>query len=327
MPITLTATVEHFPIAGAFTISRGSKTTASVVTCRITDGELSGWGECVPYARYGESVESVLSAIETVRPLIEEDMTRTDLQTAMKAGAARNAVDCALWDLEAKRSGSSAAALAGIAGPTPLTTAYTLSLAEPEEMRAQAGKHAHRALLKVKVGTSDDTARIRAVRSGAPASRIILDANEGWTEANIAAHFAACAENGISLIEQPLPAGRDEILASLPRPVPVCADESVHATEDLERLVGRYDAVNIKLDKTGGLTEALRMRAAAEALGLKIMVGCMVGSSLAMAPAVLVAQGADFVDLDGPLLLSKDRSPGLRYEASLVFPPEASLWG
>ncbi|RVH29741.1 enolase C-terminal domain-like protein, partial [Sinorhizobium meliloti] len=185
----------------------------------------------------------------------------------------------------------------------------------------------HRALLKVKVGTSDDTARIRAVRSGAPASRIILDANEGWTEANIAAHFAACAENGISLIEQPLPAGRDEILASLPRPVPVCADESVHATEDLERLVGRYDAVNIKLDKTGGLTEALRMRAAAEALGLKIMVGCMVGSSLAMAPAVLVAQGADFVDLDGPLLLSKDRSPGLRYEASLVFPPEASLWG
>ncbi|WP_457812688.1 N-acetyl-D-Glu racemase DgcA [Sinorhizobium meliloti] len=327
MPITLTATVEHFPIAGAFTILRGSKTTASVVTCRVTDGELSGWGECVPYARYGESVESVLSAIENVRPLIEEDMTRTDLQTAMKAGAARNAVDCALWDLEAKRSGSSAAALAGIAGPTPLTTAYTLSLAEPEEMRAQAAKHAHRALLKVKVGTADDTARIRAVRSGAPASRIILDANEGWTEANIAAHFAACAENGISLIEQPLPAGRDEILASLPRPVPVCADESVHATEDLERLVGRYDAVNIKLDKTGGLTEALRMRAAAEALGLKIMVGCMVGSSLAMAPAVLVAQGADFVDLDGPLLLSKDRSPGLRYEASLVFPPEASLWG
>ncbi|QND26932.1 dipeptide epimerase [Sinorhizobium meliloti] len=327
MPITLTATVEHFPIAGAFTISRGSKTTASVVTCRVTDGELSGWGECVPYARYGESVESVLSAIENVRPLIEEDMTRTDLQTAMKAGAARNAVDCALWDLEAKRSGSSAAALAGIAGPTPLTTAYTLSLAEPEEMRAQAAKHAHRALLKVKVGTADDTARIRAVRSGAPASRIILDANEGWTEANIAAHFAACAENGISLIEQPLPAGRDEILASLPRPVPVCADESVHATEDLERLVGRYDAVNIKLDKTGGLTEALRMRAAAEALGLKIMVGCMVGSSLAMAPAVLVAQGADFVDLDGPLLLSKDRSPGLRYEASLVFPPEDGLWG
>ena len=327
MPISLTATVEHFPIAGAFTISRGSKTTASVVTCRVTDGELSGWGECVPYARYGESVESVLSAIETVRLLIEEGMTRTDLQKAMKAGAARNAVDCALWDLEAKRSGSSAAALAGIAGPTPLTTAYTLSLGEPEEMRAQAEKHGHRALLKVKVGTEDDTARIRAVRSGAPASRIILDANEGWTAANLTAHFTACAENGISLIEQPLPAGRDEILASLPRPVPVCADESVHATEDLERLVGRYDAVNIKLDKTGGLTEALRMRAAAEALGLKIMVGCMVGSSLAMAPAVLVAQGADFVDLDGPLLLSNDRTPGLRYEASLVFPPEASLWG
>lgn len=327
MPISLKATVEHFPIAGTFTISRGSKTTASVVTCRVAEGELSGWGECVPYARYDESVESVLSAIETVRPLIEEGMSRADLQKAMRAGAARNAVDCALWDLEAKRSGTSAAALAGIAGATPLTTAYTLSLGEPEEMRAQAAKYADRALLKVKVGTADDTARIRAVRSGAPNSRIVLDANEGWTAANLAAHFAACAENGISLIEQPLPAGRDEILASLPRPVPVCADESVHATEDLERLVGRYDAVNIKLDKTGGLTEALRMRAEAEALGLKIMVGCMVGSSLAMAPAVLVAQGADFVDLDGPLLLSKDRSPGLRYEASLVFPPEASLWG
>ncbi|PST21818.1 dipeptide epimerase [Mesorhizobium plurifarium] len=327
MPISLTATVEHFPIAGAFTISRGSKTTASVVTCRLADGELSGWGECVPYGRYGESIESVLSAIEAVRPLIEEGMTRTDLQQAMKAGAARNAVDCALWDFEAKGSGRSAAALAGLADPTPLTTAYTLSLAEPEEMKAQAAKHAHRALLKVKVGTPDDTARIRAVRSGAPDSRIILDANEGWTADNIAAHFAACAEHGISLIEQPLPAGHDEILASLARPVPVCADESVHATEDLERLVGRYDAVNIKLDKTGGLTEALRMRAAAESLGLKIMVGCMVGSSLAMAPAVLVAQGADFVDLDGPLLLSKDRSPGLRYETSLVLPPEASLWG
>ncbi|MDX0576786.1 dipeptide epimerase [Sinorhizobium medicae] len=327
MPISLKATVEHFPIAGAFTISRGSKTTASVVTCRITEGTVSGWAECVPYARYGESVESVLSAIESVRPLIEEGMAREDLQEAMKPGAARNAVDCALWDIEAKRRGRTAASLAGIADPMPLTTAFTLSLAEPEAMGAQAAKHAKRALLKVKVGTADDTARIRAVRKSAPDSRIILDANEGWTADNIAAHFSACAENGIALIEQPLPAGQDDILAGLPRPVPVCADESVHATQDIKSLADRYDAVNIKLDKTGGLTEALRMRAAAEALGLKIMIGCMVGSSLAMAPVVLLAQGADFVDLDGPLLLSKDRSPGLRYEASLVFPAEASLWG
>lgn len=327
MPISLTATVQHFPIAGTFTISRGSKTTASVVTCQINDSKVSGWGECVPYARYGESLESVLAAIEAVRLSIESGLTRIDLQKAMSPGAARNAVDCALWDLEAKQSGKRAHELAGLAAPGSLTTAYTLSLGEPEEMMKQAQKYSHRALLKVKVGTADDTSRIRAVRQGAPESKIILDANEGWTEDNLAAHFATCAENGISLIEQPLPAGRDQTLASIARPVPVCADESVHGTDDLKGLAGRYDAVNIKLDKTGGLTEALRMRAAAEALGLKIMVGCMVGSSLAMAPAMLVAQGVDFVDLDGPLLLAEDRKPGLRYEASLVFPAEASLWG
>jgi len=327
MPTSLTAAVEHFPIAGAFTISRGSKTTASVVTCRITDGPLAGWGECVPYGRYGETIEQVVGDIELMRPLIESGVTREALQQAMKPGAARNAVDCALWDLEAKRSGRTVVSLAGLADPKPLTTAYTISLAEPDEMLTRAAENAHRALLKIKVGTADDISRIRAVRRGAPQSRIILDANEGWTEDNLAIHFAACAENDIALVEQPLPAGRDEALAEIARPVPVCADESVHKTDDLAGLVGRYDAVNIKLDKTGGLTEALRMRNSAEALGLKIMVGCMVGSSLAMAPAVLVAQGADFVDLDGPLLLARDRQPGLRYEASLVFPPEASLWG
>ncbi|AFL52652.1 L-alanine-DL-glutamate epimerase-like enolase superfamily enzyme [Sinorhizobium fredii] len=327
MSISLAAAVEHFPIAGAFTISRGSKTTASVVTCRIGDGTAFGRGECVPYGRYGESIDSVLSEIEAVRPLIEAGMTRLELQEAMKPGAARNAVDCALWDLEAKQRNTSAATLAGIADPVSLTTAYTISLVEPEEMMAQAAKYAHRALLKVKVGTADDTSRIRAVRKGAPDSHIILDANEGWTPENLAFHFTACAEAGIDLIEQPLPAGSDAALAHVDRAVPVCADESVHATADLKALVGRYDAVNIKLDKTGGLTEALRMREEAKALGLKIMVGCMVGSSLAMAPAILVAQGADFVDLDGALLLAEDRSPGLRYEASLVFPPDPSLWG
>ncbi|CCE96064.1 mandelate racemase/muconate lactonizing enzyme family protein [Sinorhizobium fredii HH103] len=327
MPISLATAVEHFPIAGTFTISRGSKTTASVVTCAISDGTASGRGECVPYGRYGETIESVLSEIEAVRQRIEAGMTRLELQQSMKPGAARNAVDCALWDLEAKQANKSAAMLVGLADPVALITAYTISLAEPEEMMAQAAKYAHRALLKVKVGTPDDTTRIRAVRKGAPDSRIILDANEGWTPENLASHFAACAESGIALIEQPLPAGRDEALAEVARSVPVCADESVHATADLKALVGRYDAVNIKLDKTGGLTEALRMRDEARALGLKIMVGCMVGSSLAMAPAMLVAQGADFVDLDGALLLAEDRNPGLRYEASLVFPPEPSLWG
>ncbi|WP_457585983.1 N-acetyl-D-Glu racemase DgcA [Ensifer canadensis] len=327
MSTVLEATTEDFPIAGTFTISRGSKTTASVVTCRITADGSSGWGECVPYGRYNETIASVLAEIEAIRPQIEQGLTRPQLQSAMKPGAARNAIDSALWDLEAKKKGKSVHALAGLSSPGTLTTAYTLSLAEPEEMRKQAAHYAHRALLKIKVGTSDDASRIRAVREGAPESRIILDANEGWTAETLAYHFAICAEQRIDLIEQPLPAGRDQALATIARPVPVCADESVHATGDLSALVDRYDAVNIKLDKTGGLTEALRMRDAATSLGLKVMVGCMVGTSLGMAPAILVAQGADFVDLDGPLLLARDRTPGLRYEASLVFPPEPRLWG
>ncbi|MCV9996835.1 dipeptide epimerase [Pararhizobium sp. YC-54] len=320
-------TVEHFPIAGSFTISRGSKTNASVVTCHLSDGGFAGVGECVPYGRYGETIDSVLAGIEAIRPQIEAGIDREELRQTMKAGAARNAVDCALWDLEAKKTGHRAFTLTGPAEPVALTTAYTISLGEPEAMAAHTAQYAHRALLKIKVGTSDDASRIRAVRAAAPSSAIILDANEGWTEANLAYHFAVCAESGVALIEQPLPAGQDGLLASVVRPVPVCADESVHKTEDLPSLAGLYDAVNIKLDKTGGLTEALRMRDAARALNLRIMVGCMVGTSLGMAPAVLLAQGADFVDLDGPLLLSRDREPGLRYEDSLVFPPLPALWG
>lgn len=327
MPRLLNTAVEHFPIAGSFTISRGSKTTASVVTCRVEEDGFIGLGECVPYARYGETLDSVLAEIEAIRPRIEAGLEREGLRGTMQAGAARNAVDCALWDLEAKKAGKQAFTLAGLAEPGPLTTAYTISLGEPDAMAAQAAQYAHRALLKVKVGTADDASRIRAVRTASPTSAIILDANEGWTEENLAYHFAACAELGVSLIEQPLPAGQDGALASIARPVPVCADESVHKTEDLPKLAGLYDAVNIKLDKTGGLTEALRLRDAARTLNLKIMVGCMVGTSLGMAPAVLLAQGADFVDLDGPLLLARDREPGLRYEASLVFPPPAALWG
>ncbi|KQY26770.1 N-acetyl-D-Glu racemase DgcA [Rhizobium sp. Root482] len=327
MKRVLQTAVDHFPIAGSFTISRGSKTTASVVTCTVTDNGFAGRGECVPYGRYGETIDSVLAEIAEIAPLVEAGLDRQGLRERMKAGAARNAVDCALWDLEAKRSGQPAFILVGLAQPAPLTTAYTISMGEPEAMAAQAAQYAHRALLKVKVGSADDAARIRAVRAAAPAAAIILDANEGWSEDNLAYHFSVCTDAGVALIEQPLPAGRDDALARIARPVPVCADESVHKTEDLPALVGLYDAVNIKLDKTGGLTEALVMRDAARALKLKIMVGCMVGTSLGMAPAVLVAQGAEFVDLDGPLLLARDRDPGLRYEASLVFPPSAALWG
>lgn len=324
---SLTATTESFPIAGAFTISRGAKTTAEVVTCIIGASGLMGRGECVPYARYGESVAGVLAAIEAMRGAIEDGIGREELADAMPAGAARNAVDCALWDLEAKLSGVPTWQVINAHAPQELVTAYTLSLGEPEAMQRQAAEHAWRPLLKVKVGTSDDAARIRAVRAGAPQSAIILDANEGWTPENLAHHFALCAEAKIALIEQPLPAGNDSALRGHARPVPVCADESVHRTQDVATLADRYDAINIKLDKAGGLTEALALREAAREHGLKIMVGCMVGTSLGMAPAVLLAQGADFVDLDGPLLLARDREPGLRYEGSNVYPPEAALWG
>lgn len=323
----LTASTERFPIAGTFTISRGAKTEAEVVTCTIADGAHVGRGECVPYRRYGETVEGVISAIEAIAPAIEAGMTREALRKAMPAGAARNAVDCALWDLEAKISGTPAWRKVCAGEPYPLITAYTLSLAEPSAMAAQAQANAHRPLLKVKVGGEGDMERVRAVVEAAPRSRIVLDANEGWSEENVVAQLQACAALGVALVEQPLPAGRDAILATFPHPVPICADESVHTASGLETLAGLYDAVNIKLDKAGGLTEALIMREKARAFGLSVMVGCMVGTSLAMAPAVLLAQDADFVDLDGPLLLARDRDPGLNYEGSLVSPPEAALWG
>ncbi|MBX4861108.1 dipeptide epimerase [Rhizobium sophorae] len=327
MPRTLDIQMNSFPIAGTFTISRGAKTEAEVITCTLIEEDAQGLGECVPYRRYGETMESVFAQIEAARPLIEAGISRHDLLSAMPPGAARNAVDCALWDLEAKRTGDSVAVRLGLSAPQPLTTAYTISLGEPEVMAAQAREHAGRALLKVKVGTGDDESRIRAVRAAAPDAEIILDANEGWPEAVLERHLHIAAEAGIALVEQPLPAGRDGLLAEIRRPLLVCADESVHHTGDLASLADRYDAINIKLDKTGGLTEALSMKAEAERLGFSIMFGCMVGTSLAMAPAVLLAQNADFVDLDGPLLLARDREPGLRYAASLVFPPETSLWG
>lgn len=324
----LSVAVERFPIAGSFTISRGSRTEAVVVTATLTLDGATGRGECVPYARYGETVEGVVAAIEAVGPEIAAGrIGHADLAGAMPAGAARNAVDCAFWDLAAKRSGVPAFRAARLDALKPLVTAYTLSLGTPDSMAEAARAAAHRPLLKVKLGGDGDPERIRAVRAGAPASMLIVDANEGWTSETLADNLAAAEAAGVRLIEQPLPAGRDGALAGIARRVPVCADESLHGSGDLAALRDRYDAVNIKLDKAGGLTTALEIVAAAERAGLAVMVGCMVGTSLAMAPAILAAQRADFVDLDGPLLLARDRDPGLRYDGSTVYPPEPALWG
>lgn len=313
-----------FRLKQAFTISRGSRTEAKVLTASVAEGGAAGRGECVPYARYGETLDSVAAQIEGV---VSEGLTRATLAERLPAGAARNAVDCALWDLEAKRAGRRAWELAGLAAPGPLVTAYTLSLDTPEAMHAKAAENAHRPLLKIKLGTPEDMPRLEAVRAGAPEARLIVDANEGWTAevyADLAPHLLRL---GVEMVEQPLPAGADDALGEMARPLPVCADESCHDRASLPALAGKYDMVNIKLDKTGGLTEALALRDAARAAGFRVMVGCMVGSSLAMAPAVIAAQGAEVVDLDGPLLLAEDREPPLRYDAAGVHPPEAALWG
>jgi L-Ala-D/L-Glu epimerase len=326
-PLTLALAVERWPIAGSFAISRGSKAEALTVVAELSDGVARGRGECVPYARYGESVDSVRAQIEAMRPQLGAGIDRRGLQTAMPPGAARNALDCAFWDLEAKRTKRPVHELAEIPAPLALTTAYTISLAAPEAMAETAKGAAGRSLLKIKLGAEGDSARIAAVRAAAPQAALIVDANEGWNESNVAVNVAACAEAGVVLIEQPLPEGQDQALAHMQRPIPVCADESVHDRSSLSALSGRYDAVNIKLDKAGGLTEALAMVAEARRQGFTIMVGCMVATSLAMAPAILIAQQAQFVDLDGPLLLSRDRPNGLRYADSMVFPPSPVLWG
>ena len=321
--MSIGVTRDVFRLAEVFTISRGSRTEAQVMTACVTRGGVTGRGECVPYARYGETPDSVLEQIS----LVPEDVTRDTLAEVLPAGAARNAIDCALWDLDAKRLNRRVWELAGLAAPMPLTTAFTLSLAEPEAMEAAARRHAHRPLLKIKLGTPDDMPRLEAVRRGAPGARIIVDANEGWT-ADVYAELCPHLQRlGVALVEQPLPAGEDDALIGMARPVPVCADESCHDRASLPALRGKYDLVNIKLDKTGGLTEALALKNAAMAEGYGVMVGCMVGSSLAMAPAVLVAQGAEVVDLDGPLLLAEDRDPPLVYDARGVHPPEPGLWG
>jgi len=324
--LSLEVTVERFPIAGTFTISRGAKTEAVVIVATLDDGHVRGRGECVPYARYGETVDGVRDAVAAMAPALAKGMDRAGLQQAMPAGAARNALDCALWDLEAKRAGRRVWELAGLPAPGPVETVYTLSLDTPEKM-GMAAAAAARSLLKLKLTGAGDLDRVKAVRANAPDARLVVDANEAWTPDMVAPFSQELAALGVEMIEQPLPADADAVLAELDHPVALCADESAHDRGALERLAGRYEMVNIKLDKTGGLTEALALKHAAEAAGFRIMVGCMVGSSLSMAPGHLVAQGADVVDLDAPLWLARDREHPMIYDGSVVQPPPAALWG
>ena len=327
MSVMLRVNCERWPIAGAFTISRGSKTAAEVVVAELTDGAFTGRGECTPYPRYGETVPDVAAAIENCAGEIARGLDRAELQRVLPAGAARNALDCAFIDLEAKRSGRPAHELLGVAPPRPRVTAYTISFDAPDRMAQAAAAAAARPLLKIKLGGAGDPERIAAIRRAAPAAELIVDANEGWRPDNLAANMAACVAAGVTLIEQPLLVRDDGALAALPRTVAICADESVHDRATLRALAGKYDAVNIKLDKAGGLTEALALAADARALGFELMVGCMVATSLAIAPAMLVAESARIVDLDGPLLLAQDRPGGLRFDGSTVYPASPSLWG
>ena len=326
---------ESFPLAQTFTISRGAKTTADVVVVELSRNGCVGRGECVPYPRYNESVAGTIDALESLRPQVEAGLdgstelaeVRAALQRALPPGAARNALDCALWDLEAKLSGRPVYELAGLAAPRPISTAYTLSLDDPETMGRAAAQHADRPLLKIKLAGRDDLDRVAAIRANAPDSTLIVDANEGWSADQVEPLSTALARLGVALIEQPLPSAQDALLAELEHPVPFCADESCHTAADIAELAARYEYVNLKLDKTGGFSEGLRLAAEARACGLDLMVGCMIATSLSMAPAVLLAQQARFVDLDGPLLLQKDREHGLRYEGSLLHPPHPQLWG
>lgn len=325
--LSLQITEETWPIAGTFTISRGSKTEVNPLVVTLSDGTYQGRGECIPYARYGETHTSVAGQIKHLKDALANGLTRSGLQGALPAGAARNALDCAMWDLEAKQQGQPAWQRAGIPALKPVETAYTLSLDTPDNMAKSAAKVANRPLLKIKLGADQVAESLAAIRSAAPNPRLIVDANEAWAGDALEENLALCARYQVDLVEQPLPAGADSMLASLPHPVPVCADESLHTSADLAHLKDRYDAINIKLDKAGGLTEALHLARRGQEQGFIIMVGCMLATSLAMAPAMLVAQSASFVDLDGPLLLARDREPGLRFDDTHIHPPSAALWG
>ena len=318
---------ESWALAEPFTISRGTNTSAEVIVVTIDHDGVVGRGECVPYRRYNESISSVMAQIETTVPTLSNDLSRDQLHQILPAGAARNALDCALWDWEAKKAGVRVWDLVGFEVPQQFTCAYTLSLSEPAHMAEAAAKNAHLPLLKMKVGRHGVLHRVRAVREGAPDSMLIVDANEAWTSELTQTLIPDLATAKVSLIEQPCPTGHDQGLAHFDHLVPLAADESCHTSDDVEGLLGRYDVVNIKLDKSGGLTEALNLMHRARECGLGIMVGCMVGTSLAMAPATLLGATAQFVDLDGPLLLAQDRSPGLTYSSGQVRLPEPELWG
>lgn len=324
----LTVRAETWPLAGVFRISRGARTDAQVLVVEITDGSHRGWAECVPYARYGESLQSVQAQISAVTAQIAAGVTQEQLASVLPAGAARNAVDCALWDLTAKQTGKTVWQLAGLDAPGPLTTVFTLGVDNPEKMAAAAAANAFRPILKLKMtGDGADLARVTAIHKNAPQARLVVDANEGWDMATYLDLAERFKDLGVEMIEQPLPAAEDGQLIGAPRPFALCADESCHDRDSLPGLAEKYDVINIKLDKTGGLTEALALRQAAEKVGLQIMVGCMVGTSLAMAPATLVAQGVRLVDIDGPLLLQHDREPGLAFNGSEVAPASSALWG
>lgn len=324
----LSVQIKRWPVAGAFTISRGAKTHVDVVTVVIEADAASGCGEATPIYYHGETAESVYQAIRGVDERIEAGAGRKELAELLPRGAARNAIDAALWDLEAKESGMPVWQLAGLSEPGPLTTAFTISLGEPERMREDARKAAGRyPLLKLKLAGEGDIARVTAVREGAPKARLVVDANEAWTGRDVAAEAAALLPYGVELIEQPVRAGEDALLDGVKSPIPLCADESCQDRTDLTRCIGRYQAINIKLDKAGGLTEALALAAEARAVGLELMVGCMLSTSLGIAPATLVAQGARWVDLDGPLLLARDRDPRIRFDDAIMQPPSPALWG
>lgn len=322
----VTYRVKSWPIRGSFTISRGSKTQVDVVQVELQQGDYVGRGECVPYSRYNETIESTLAELEAILPQLKKGLSRSELAEHLPSGAARNAVDCALWDLECKSTQETIGQRLKTP-PTPLLTAFTLSLDSPEKMRDVAKENAFRPLLKLKLGGAQDLERVKAVREGAPNAKIILDANEAWTEELYNALIPDLVALNVAMIEQPFPADNDEILDTLARPIPICADESCHDRQSLKSIVGRYDMINIKLDKTGGLTEALALKEEALSQGLQIMVGCMLSSSLSMAPAFVVAQGASIVDLDGPLLLSEDIEDGFEFEQSKMLPCSSALWG
>jgi L-Ala-D/L-Glu epimerase len=324
----LSIATEQWPVRGVFRIARREATETDALVVTLQDGVHRGRGECGPIIRYGETVETCRSQLEVVRAQLEMGITREDLGTLLPPGSARNAVDCALWDLEAKQSGQPAWALAGLREPMPITTAFTISVDTPDKVLEAAEAAAFMPLLKLKLaGDADDLIRVRAVRAGAPGARLIVDANEAFTAESLAELLPMLAALQVEMVEQPLPAGDDDALREIDSPLPICADESCHVDEDLAALAEKYQAINIKLDKTGGLTAALDLANRAKAAGLDIMVGCMLGTSLAMAPAMLVAKQARWVDLDGPLLLDRDREPGLVYADGIVFPSEPEVWG